>query len=83
MEIGRRTIYFKHARPKAMGGLEGKAALVVQALRYLGKESVRTQEIETIRGRLSPQEKQRLVKETRFSVDWIYEIAKRIAEKTA
>jgi hypothetical protein len=83
VEIGRRSIYFKHARPKAMAGLEGKAALVVQALRYLGKESVSTREIETIRARLSPQEKRRLPKETRFSVDWIYEIAKRIAEKSA
>src|SRR6202041_3920309 len=32
--IGRRTIHFRHARPKAMAGLEGKFALVVQALRY-------------------------------------------------
>jgi Family of unknown function (DUF6088) len=38
MQIGRRSILFKHARPKAMAGLEGKLALVVQALRYLGKE---------------------------------------------
>src|SRR5271169_4379545 len=46
--IGRRIIHFKHARPKAMAGLEGKFALVVQALRYLGKESVGPREIETL-----------------------------------
>jgi predicted transcriptional regulator of viral defense system len=40
--IGRRSIQFKHARPKAMAGPEGKLALVVQALRRLGKESVGT-----------------------------------------
>src|SRR5271157_5588802 len=28
--IGRRTIHFKHARPKVLAGLEGKFALVVQ-----------------------------------------------------
>src|ERR1035437_7320710 len=38
--IGRRSIHFKHARPKAIAGLEGKYALVVQALRYLGKDGV-------------------------------------------
>jgi predicted transcriptional regulator of viral defense system len=38
--IGRRSIHFRHARPKAMSGLEGKFALVVQALRYLGKDGV-------------------------------------------
>src|ERR1700728_3914739 len=80
--IGRRIIHFKHARPKAMAGLEGKFALVVQALRYLGKEEVGEREIETLRRTLSPAEKRRLVKDTRFGVDWIYEVAKKIAEKT-
>ena len=81
--IGRRSIHFKHARPKAMAGLEGKFALVVQALRYLGKDGVGAREIETLRRTLSPTEKRRLVKDTRFGVDWIYEVAKKIAEKTA
>ena len=81
--IGRRSIHFKHARPKAIAGLHGKLALVVQALRHLGKESVGTREIETLRARLTPQEKRRLLKDTRFTVDWIYGIAKQVAEKSA
>jgi hypothetical protein len=79
VEIGRRSIFFKHARPKAFAGLEGKLALVVQALRHLGKESVGTREIKTIRAKLSPQEKLRLLRDTRFTVDWIYDVAKQIA----
>src|ERR1700678_2537467 len=47
--IGRRSIHFKHARPKALAGLEGKAALVVQALRHLGKEGIGPREIEKLR----------------------------------
>jgi hypothetical protein len=81
--IGRRSIYFKHARPKAMAGLEGKFALVVQALRHLGKDAVGTREIDTLRGALSAAEKRKLVKDTQFGVDWIYAVAKKIAEKTA
>src|SRR5580692_7327814 len=81
--IGRRTIHFRHARPKAMAGLDGKFALVVQALRYLGKDGVGSREIETLRGALSLAEKRKLVKDARFGVDWIYEVAKRIAEKAA
>jgi hypothetical protein len=81
--IGRRVIHFKHARPKAMAGLEGKYALVVQALRHLGKEGVGPREIETLRASLSLVEKRKLVKDTRFGVDWIYEVARRIAEKAA
>lgn len=79
--IGRRSIHFKHARPKAIAGLEGKLGLVVQALRYLGKDGVGLREIETLRTALSTAEKRKLVKDTRFGVDWIYEVAKRIAEK--
>ena len=81
--IGRRSIHFKHARPKVMAGLEGKFALVVQALRHLGKEGVGPREIETLRAALSPAEKRKLVKDTRFGVDWIYEVAKMIAEEAA
>ncbi len=81
--IGRRIIQFKHARPKALAGLDGKFALVVQALRHLGKDGVGPQEIEKLRAGLSPAEKRKLVKATRFGVDWIYEVANSIAEKTA
>jgi hypothetical protein len=81
--IGRRSIHFKHARPKAMAGLDGKFALVVQALRHLGKDGVGEREIEKLRTGLSLSEKRKLVKDARFGVDWIYEVAKRIAEKAA
>src|SRR5437879_11826063 len=83
VQIGRRSVQFQHARTKAMAGLEGKFALVVQALRHLGKENVGTREIETLRTKLSPQEKRRLLRDTRFGVDWIYDVAKKIAETRA
>src|SRR5947209_4247349 len=63
--IGRRIISFKHARPKAIAGLDGKLALVVQALRYLGKEGVGTLEIEKLRSALSTAEKRKLLKDSR------------------
>ena len=83
VSVGRRIIHFKHARPKALAGLEGKFALVVQALRHLGKEGVGPREIETLSAALSPTEKRKLVRDTRFGVDWIYDVAKTIAEKAA
>ena len=83
VRIGRRTIQFKHARPKALAGPEGKSALVVQALRHLGKEDVGPREIETLRSELTAKDRRKLLKETRFGVDWIYKVASQIAEKTA
>jgi hypothetical protein len=81
--IGRRVIQLKHARPKALAGLEGKPALVVQALRHLGKDRIGSIELERLRTLLSPVEKRKFVKETRFGVDWIYEIAKRLSGDAA
>ena len=82
--IGRRTIYFKHARPKAMSGLEGKSALVVQALRHLGKDSVGPREIEKLRDLLSSTERRKLAKDARFgatgSTKWRKRLRRRLLE---
>src|SRR5580658_2379336 len=78
--IGRRSIHFKHARPSSIAKLDGKFALVVQALRYLGKEGIGPREIETLRSGLSSAEKRKLVKDTRFGADWIYEVANRVGD---
>jgi hypothetical protein len=81
VRIGRRDIHFKHARPKVVAGPNGTFGLVVQALRYLGKEGVGKHEIDILRSSLSPGEKRQLIKETQFGVEWINEVAKQIAEK--
>ena len=66
-----------------MAGPEGKNALVVQALRYLGQDNIGPREIETLRTTSSPAEKRKLSKDVRFGVDWIYEAANRLAEASA
>jgi hypothetical protein len=40
LPIGRRTIHFKHARPHILGKEPGTPALVIQALRYIGKKRI-------------------------------------------
>jgi hypothetical protein len=79
IQIGRRSIHFKHARPQALSGSAGAPGLVVQALRYLGKEAVNRRLMLRLRRMLSDAERRRLVRATRFGVDWIYETARKIA----
>jgi hypothetical protein len=79
IQLGRRTIHFKHARPQALGHEQGMAALVIQALRYIGKQGMDDAFIQRLRSLLPEVEKRRLVKATRFGVDWIYETAKKVA----
>ncbi len=80
--IGRRTIRFKHARPNALAGLNGRLALAIQALRYYGKDRIGETEISWLRSSLSATEKKKLLKHTRFAADWIYEVAKKIIGKS-
>jgi hypothetical protein len=41
------------------------------------------QEIRKLRAVLTPAEKRKLVKDARFAVDWIFEVAKQIEESPA
>ena len=79
IELGRRMIHFKHARPQTFIGDDGKSALVVQALRSLGKKNVDQNVISRLRNVLSDSERRKLVKAAQFGVDWIYETATKIA----
>src|ERR1700678_4728497 len=71
VQIGRRTIYFKHARPNVLGQEQGMTALAIQALRYIGKDELDDAFIQRLRSLLPEAEKRRLVKATRFGVDSI------------
>jgi len=80
VQLGRRTIHFKHARPHILGQEQGMTALVIQALRYFGKQGLDDALIRRLRSLLPEAEKRRLVKAARFGVDWIYETSKKVAE---
>ena len=80
ISLGRRSIQFKHARPQSLAGGDGKSALVIQALRHLGKEGVDDRALSVLKHSLSDSERKQLLKSTRLGVDWIYEAAKKLAE---
>lgn len=82
IEVGSREVQFRHARPQSFITDDPAAALVVQALRHLGKEEVGEAVVKRLRTTLTNTDKRRLVKATRFGPDWIYATAKRIAEDT-
>jgi Family of unknown function (DUF6088) len=82
IQIGKQTIQFKHARPQAFVVDEPLPALVVQALRHLGKDHVDDAVIKRLRKTLSVSDKRQLLKAMRFGPDWIYATAKAIAEAT-
>jgi hypothetical protein len=80
VSLGRRSVQFKHARPQSLAGGDRKSALVVQALRHLGKDGVDDRALSVLRTSLSDSERKQLLKNTRLGVDWIYAVAKKLAE---
>ena len=80
VKIGKTEIRFRHARPKEIYADSAISGLVVQALRYLGRENVNDDIIAHLKQKLSAGEKKELLKNIHFSAEWIFEIAQRIAK---
>lgn len=71
-------INFKRTTNKEISKLSYKTALVVQALKALGKDNVDDMIIAKLRSTLTDSEKQALIGETKAVTSWIYEYIKLI-----
>jgi hypothetical protein len=80
IKFGKRILYFKHARPKEIYADSEISGLVVQALRYLGKDNVSDNIIAHLKQNLSPKEKNELLSHIHYSAEWIYEIVQKITK---
>ena len=76
--IGSQTLEFRHAPLKDAGFQHRESGLVVQALKALGKARVGATEIASLRERFDPRQRARLLKDTRATTGWIYDIVKRV-----
>lgn len=72
------TIKFKRTTNKEISKLSYKTALVVQALKALGKDNVDDTVLTKLRNNLIDSEKQALLSEAKTVTSWIYEYIKQI-----
>ena len=74
-------LQFKHTdRKSEIIGLSEKTALVIQALRTIGKENITQKDIKKLSGKLDKAEKSRLLLEGQRAAAWIYEAIKQICK---
>jgi len=73
-----------HRAIKETGGLSPRTALVVQALKALGKKHSDKKVIAVLRKELSEKDLQKALQETQVATNWIYDTLRRVAgrEKT-
>lgn len=72
-------IEFKHRTNKEITGLSYMTALVIQALKTLGKTNVTSETIQTLSSRLSEEDKAVMLREASESTDWVYNAIRQIA----
>lgn len=72
------TIKFKRTTNKEISKLSYKTALVIQALKALGKDNVDVTVLTKLKNNLTDSEKQALLTEAKAATSWIYEYIKLI-----
>lgn len=77
-EIMNLTLEFKRRNNREISGMSPLTAMVIQALKALGKGNIDEKHINIIRNRLNADEKKTILKESQQSTMWIYETVKRI-----
>lgn len=85
VQIGARQITLKHTTPRNMATAGKSSGMVIQALRYLGRENVDQQVIKQLGHRLNSDTLKQLMKDIRYAPAWIADIIRRLAlqESTA
>lgn len=80
VELGKRVIELKKTTPKNLATADRASGLVIQALRYLGKDHVDDSVVAKLRSRLSDADKKILLKDVVYAPAWMGPIFRRIAE---
>ncbi len=77
---GNVTLNFKRTTNKEISKLSYKTALVVQALKALGKENIDDAILEKLKITLTNTEKKAMLTEAKAATSWIYEYIKQICK---
>lgn len=80
-EMGKVSIEFKHRADKSISGMSEKTAMLIQAIKTIGKGKMSPSTIQTISQRLSSEEKKTILAESRKTTVWIYEVIKKICKE--
>jgi hypothetical protein len=81
VRVGDRVFVVKHVSPKELPHGSRTSATVLQALRYLGKDGVDDKVIAKIRKTISPKERAQLLRDSRYTTDWMADVVRKIAGK--
>ena len=79
---GNFVIQFKRTTNKEISKISFKTALVIQAIKALGKDKITEDVIEKIRSLTTDKEKEQMFAEAKYATAWIYDVIKEICGGT-
>lgn len=79
VRIGSQEIFLKRTTPRNMATAGRTSGLVIQALRYLGQNGIGSTVIQTLRQRLSSQDKADLLKDIHLAPAWVAAVIRHIS----
>lgn len=83
VQVGSTTIQIRHAPPKELPIGSRTSAMVFQALRHLGQAAVGDKVIARIRQALSQDQRRELLRDARYTTDWIAAVVRQISQEGA
>lgn len=81
VRVGSTVIQLRHAAPKELPVGSRTSAMVFQALRYLGQAAVDDQVIACLRRGLSAGQRQELLRDARYTTDWIAAVVRQVGQE--
>lgn len=82
VQIDKRQIILKQTAPRYMATAGRISGLVIQALRYLGRDQVDESVVAALARRLDEPARKQLMKDIRYAPAWIAAIFRRLAERS-
>ena len=79
---GNFVIQFRRTTNKEISKISFKTALVIQAIKALGKDKITSDVIEKIRSLTTDKEKEQMFIESKYATSWIYDVIKKICGGT-
>jgi hypothetical protein len=75
-EISPYRIEFKHCANREISGKSQLTVIVIQAIKYIGKDNARPEDIERLSRAIPVEEKDKILKESMTTTSWIYRVIK-------
>jgi hypothetical protein len=76
--LDKTIIRFKHTANKDISRLSYKSALLVQAIKAIGKDGFNDAQLRKIRRLMTAEEKKAILAEGKYMTNWVYELIKKI-----